>query len=489
MNIRVLKGVEPEGVMYYFEEISQIPRGSGNEKQISQYIYQWACEKGYEAYQDRALNVIIKKPATPGYENSEAVLLQAHMDMVCEKNSDSNHDFPKDPILLKIEGDLISSAVGTTLGADNGIGVAYCMAILEEKNLKHPPLEILLTTEEESTFNGAMCVSPEFFKAKKLINLDQAEEDRILAGSCGGSGVKVMCPLNYELITSLSGYKGFHIKVSGLTGGHSGEDINKGHGSAISLLVRLLYEIKRKYKVKLADIYAGTSRLAISREAEAVIFVGTDRVQEVEHTIAEMKDIFTTEYKGICNDLKIQFKESDSIDSKIITEEDFDKIMQLLYLFPDGIKNMNGLMPGVVESSINLGILRFENGYLKAEAELRGSFDSTCQHIKNQLINLSEVFGAEIKFFSEYPAWSYNSESIVREKAISVFKEEFGKELKPIVVHAGIECGCLLKSMPWLDAIAIGPNCWGFHSPSERMSASSVKAVWQFLKKLLEELK
>nr|WP_315020483.1 beta-Ala-His dipeptidase [uncultured Aminipila sp.] len=489
MNKSVLRGVEPEKVMCYFEKISQIPRGSGNEKQISQYIYEWACKKGYEAYQDEALNVIIKKPATSGYENSEVIMLQAHMDMVCEKNSDSNHDFLKDPILLKIEGDFISSAVGTTLGADNGIGVAYCMAILEEENVKHPPLEILITTEEESTFNGAMSVSPELFKAKKLINLDQAEEDRILAGSCGGSGVKVMRPLNYESITSGSGYKGFHVKVSGLTGGHSGEDINKGHGSAISLLVRLLYEMKRKYKIRLADIYAGTSRLAISREAEAVIFIGPDRVQEVEDTIAEMKNIFKTEYKGISNDLKIEFKENDSMDSKIITEQDFDKIIQFLYLFPDGIKNMNGAVPGVVESSINLGILRFEDGYLKVEAELRGAFDSTCQHIKNQLINLSEVFGAEIKFFSEYPAWSYNTESIVREKAIVVFKEEFSRELKPIVVHAGIECGCLLRSMPWLDAIAIGPNCWGFHSPSERMSASSVKIIWQFLKKLLEELK
>ncbi|QHI72529.1 beta-Ala-His dipeptidase [Aminipila terrae] len=291
MEKRVLRDIQPQRVMYFFEEISKIPRGSGNEKKISDYIYGWACENGLEAYQDKALNVIIKKPAAPGYEDSEPVMLQAHMDMVCEKNSDSFHDFSKDSVQLKIEGDMISSAVGTTLGADNGIGVAYCMAVLEKSDLKHPALEILLTTEEESTFKGALSVSPELFQAKKLINLDQAVENQILAGSCGGAGVKVLLPLEYEQVCKEKEYKAFQLSVSGLPGGHSGEDIDKGHGSAISLLIRLLYEIKSRHNVQLSHVSAGTSRLAISREAEAEILIYPEQQQEIQDTVEKMMGI------------------------------------------------------------------------------------------------------------------------------------------------------------------------------------------------------
>ncbi|QAT43830.1 beta-Ala-His dipeptidase [Aminipila luticellarii] len=489
MEKRVLSGVEPERVMYYFEKISRIPRESGHEKQISDYIYQWAVEKGLEAQQDSALNVIIKKPASTGYEASDPVMLQAHMDMVCEKNRDSSHDFSRDPILLKIEGDMISSASGTTLGADNGIGVAYCMAVLEDRNLKHPPLEILLTTEEESTFKGALTASPEMFQARKLINLDQSVEDEILTGSCGGSGVKIKLPFTCEAVPKGREYRTFQLRISGLLGGHSGEDIEKGHGSAINLLVRCLYELNKKQDIHLCSISAGTSRLAISREAEAKFLIPQDQEQEALCIVEQMSTVFRTEYRGICDALEVQCRAISQAEPGAISGDSLDKLVQFLYVFPDGIRNMNGVMPGVVESSINLGILRFQNGYLEVEAELRGAFASTCQHIKNQLNVLCRIFGAEIQFFSEYAAWVYNPESELRQKAMEVFKREFGKQLKPIVIHAGIECGCLLQSMPWMDAVAVGPSCWGFHSPGERMSAASVNRVWGFLLKLLEELK
>ncbi|QIB70526.1 aminoacyl-histidine dipeptidase [Aminipila butyrica] len=484
---QVLKGLEPEGVLTHFERISQIPRGSGNEKAVSDYIYGWAREKGLEAYQDSALNVIIKKPAAPGYEQSETVMLQAHMDMVCEKNSDSGHDFLKDPILLKLEGDLIASAGGTTLGADNGIGVAYCMAVLEAAELQHPPLEILLTTEEESTFKGANTVTADLFQANKLINLDQAEEDQILAGSCGGSGVKGTLPLEWEITPK--GFSAFRLGVSGLLGGHSGEDIHRGHGTAIGLLVRALYALKGLFDIRLAEMSGGSYRLAISREAEAILLVPELMGQQVNATVKQLEETFQTEYQGVCQQLVLEWTELENSNAEVLTDTSLDKLIQFLYLFPDGIENMNGVMTGLVESSINLGVIRLGKAGLDVEAELRATFESTGQHIKNQVVLLGQVFGAEISFFAGYPSWPFHLHSPLREKTMEVFQQQFGREMKPVVIHAGIECGCLLKTMPHLDAIAIGPNCWGFHSPAERMSLSSVKRMWELLVQLLAELK
>lgn len=488
MSERVLCGLEPERVMYYFEEISRIPRESGNEKQISDYILKWALERKLDAVQDEFFNLIIKKPASEGYEKSAPVILQAHMDMVCEKTADSIHDFSKDPIKLKVEGDLISSAVGTSIGADDGIGVAYCMAVLEDEALKHPPVEVMLTTEEESTFNGAMSVYTGHFKGTRLINLDHAVENEVLAGSSGGSGVKVTMNITREDESLTKGYKCFTVRIGELPGGHSGEDIHRGHGNAISLMARMLYNCRKNVDFKLSEMYAGTSRLAICRDVNAILWVKEEEIDIFQQNVSRMEDIFQEEYGAITDSLKISLWERADYSKGGITEESFTKILHVLYLFPDGIQHMNNVVEGVVESSINLGIIRMYADSFEITGEIRSGFNSTGAHIKDKVRNLCELCEAQLEFFAGYPSWTYNPKSVLREKAQAAYREEFGGELKTVVLHAGIECGCLLEKMPYLDAIGMGPNCWGFHSPEERMSIKSVNSTWRLLKRLLENL-
>ena len=488
---KALSDLEPRKVFQYFEEISAIPRGSGNEKGISDHILAWARERGLAAVQDEYLNLIIKKPASGGYENADAVLLQAHLDMVCEKKSDSCHDFTQDPIPLRVEGDMIISAAGTTLGADNGIGVAYCMAVLDDDSLAHPPLEILLTTEEETTFNGAESVSPRHFSARRLINLDQAVDDEVLAGSCGGEGAILRLPLRYMVQAPRRPQEtAFSLRISGLPGGHSGEDIHRGHGNAIQLLARALCTCRTIDGLRLADLSGGTGRTAIPREAEAVITVDRDKETELRQSLEKLEAVFQTEYRAAAPGLRLELKRLDAAAGlPSLTEDALEKLLAFLYLMPDGIMQMNGAAPGVVESSINLGVARLTETGLELTAEMRNAYDSTTIHMEDRLSFLCRTFGAGCEFFTKYRPWSFNPHSPLREKAAEVYEGEFGKPLKTVVVHAGIECGSLLAKLPDLDAISIGPNCWFFHSPEERMSISSVGRAWQFLVKLLAELR
>lgn len=501
--------------LYYFEDISRIPRESGNEKQVSDYILKWAADLGLEAWQDEQNNLLIKKDAYPGQEQRPPVILQAHMDMVCEKRGDSTHDFLKDEILLKQEGDLLMSAVGTTLGADDGIGVAYCMAVLASEDLKHPPIEVILTTEEESTFNGAANVSFDRLEGRRLINLDYGDDQGVLCGSCGGMGIEVQIPVRQsddetagrnetgrvekgrKETDAGQEYRLYQILISGLCGGHSGEDIHRGNGSAIQLLTRLLRSLYEKRSgeadLRLVSIHSGTSRLAISREAAAEVLVARSCEEAFKAAVADLEKIFAREYAATAPNLRIAADRKAVFDAgkqqpRYYIGESFRRILDALTLFPDGIMKMNGAFPGLVESSLNLGIVSLEGDALKLVAEIRGAYQSTVEDIKEKVICLAECLGGSYRTFSAYCPWEYRQKSGLREAAICTYHNMFGQELKPTVVHAGIECGFFLKARPDLDAIALGPNCWHFHSPEERMSISSALKVWEFLKKLLEEL-
>ncbi len=495
MTEGVINNLKPAVVFRYFEKISAIPRNSGKEKAISDYIYRWALSKGLSAIQDETNNVIIKKPASKGYEEAAPVLLQAHMDMVCEKLSSSSHNFETDPILFKVDGDMLTAAGGTTLGADNGIGVAYCLALLEGSELLHPPLEVLLTVEEESTFRGVNSVSPEHFMAKRLINLDHAVEGEVLAGSCGGQGVRVNLPVEIlnskeqcELMLS-STTLSLHVK--GLPGGHSGEDIHRGFGSAIQLMLRILFESQRNYSASLSMFAGGTSRLAIAREARATVHLNKGQVSEYQGFLKQMEEVFRKEYEGVAPHLQVTVLEEEPTASEItiLRQDSFRKLLNFLVLFPDGIQQMNGAIPGVVESSINMGIVELKKGSLNITAEMRYGLKSTGHNIENKIEAICHTFQASQEFFSEYAPWPYYAHSELRNKAMQVFESLYGYPMKATVVHAGIECGCLLERMPYLDAISIGPNCWNFHSPTERMSISSVERCWKFLTTLLETLR
>lgn len=475
-----------EAPLALFEEISRIPRPSGKEQRISNYVKAWAEARGLDVYQDSSYNLIILKGASPGCEGCAPVILQAHMDMVCEKDSGSAHNFDTDPILLQAEGDWLRSACGTTLGADDGIGVAYCMAVLADNALVHPPIEVLLTVEEESTFFGAATVDWSLLRGTRLINLDFGVEKSVLCGSCGGSGVEVTLPLERE--AAPAGWSAIHLTLRGLMGGHSGEDINKGRGSAIQLMTRALRRCCQDCGARLVSFSGGSYRLAISREAEATVLVPPEETVACLLLISRLNRTFQAEYEAATSELRLQGEASSVTADTCCTEDACRRALLLLSLLPDGVQKMNGAFPGVVESSNNLGTVRMEEGLLRLTAEIRGAYASTVADLQEKIALLAQSAGGECRFHDVYYSWTYHDASPLRAAASDCYERLYGAPLTPVVVHAGIECGFFLHARPNLDAIALGPNAERFHSPQERLSISSTLRVWEFLKALLRDL-
>ena len=468
--------------LYIFEEISGIPRESGNETEIRNFLIQRAQDKGFEAIYDEANNVIIKKPGSKGYEDYPPIILQAHMDMVCEKLITSEHDFRYDPIELVVDGDMIR-AEGTTLGADDGIGVALGMSVLESDDFSHPPLELLFTAEEETSFHGAESINGKLFKGHRVINLDFSEDDKIVVGSCGGVGMKVKLLVQKERVVRENG-KAWEISITGMPGGHSGEDVNKGYGSAIQLMTRVLRQLLRQFDIGLVSLKGGSNRLALARECKAVVLTYADLLP----TLKKMQQIFINEYGEVTSDLEISVKQVE-IDGLKYSGDGFDRIMTLLTLFPDGIMQMNGAFPGVVGSSINMGIVDERDGQFYIEAEIRGDRVSTILDIAEKVAHLVEIKGGTWEKFGNYAPWQYNPESQLCKKAMEVYEETFGEIMTPMVLHAGLECSLLGDNISNMDAISIGPNMWNCHSPNEQLSISSTKKIWRYLKLLLGELR
>ena len=496
---------QTEAPLFYFSQLAEIPRYSGKEKAVSDFLLNWALERGLDAYQDAVWNLIIKKPGSAGREAEEPVILQAHLDMVCEKDSTSRHNFETDPIPLRMEGDWLTSAAGTTLGSDDGIGVAYIMAVLADETLSHPPIEALLTVQEESTFAGAANVDWSLLLGKRLINLDQSVENEVLCGACGGTGMQMRVPLVQEPIPE--DFQTMRVTISGLEGGHSGEDIHRGRGSAIALLARGLQSCKEnlhglqgskadgRSKLRIVEFTGGTSRLAISREAGTVFAIAKTDVEACEQLWSELEQQWKKEYETTAKRLHVQVqtgtKESNDCKTKkqsCYTAESGEKILAALRLFPDGIQQMNGTFPGTVESSNNLGIVRTEETELVMTAEARGAYASTIEAIRQKVLCLADLLGGTCEFFAAYVPWEYRSDSPLRRLAMDTYREAFRTELKPVVVHAGIECGFFLQAKPDLDAISIGPTAQYFHSPKERLQVSSTLREWMFLKELLERM-
>lgn len=473
-----MKDIMTNRVLRIFEKLNTYPRESGNEKAVSDYIAAWAAGKGFEVTQDEYMNLIIRKPATDGYEDRDPVILQAHMDMVCEKNSDSSHDFSRDHIALKVEGDWLMSDCGTSLGADDGIGVAAAMAILEDEDAQHPALEVVFTVEEETSFAGAENVDISTLKATRMINLDHACENEVIAGSCGGTGVEFTMPL--ERCSDFAGdAKAYRITVTGLMGGHSGEDIHRGRGNAITLLIRLL----ENPAFKVVSISGGTNRLAIPREASAVV-LAESREAAVE-AVNSAKASFRREYGAVAPDLDIIIGDADF--APPLTDESFAKIAAAVRLYPNGIVSMNGSFENTVESSDNIGIISTEGDVLSLTSEIRGAYRTTVDSIAATIDALAGLLGAEVRYFNGYVPWEYKDESAMKELAIKVYGELRGETMNCIALHAGLECGFFAEKKPELDIISIGPDCIYFHSPQERASIPSILRFYDFLKELLRQ--
>jgi dipeptidase D len=485
----ILKQLDYKNILYYFSEISKIPRGSGNEKAISDYLLSFAKEHQLECTQDMANNIIMIKDATPGYEEEPAIILQGHMDMVCEKQKDNSHDFLKDGIKLAVDGDYIH-AIGTTLGADNGIAVAYIMAMLSDTTLEHPRLEAIITTDEEVGMNGAIALDLSNLQGKYLINLDSEEEDCILT-SCAG-GMRTNCTLPIQRVSGFG--KRVLISLSGMYGGHSGTDIDKNRANASKLLGRLLFELREKDTFGLITMQGGFKDNVIPREASAELFLPGEEEKELEEAFLHIKDNITKLMAGLKQEmaaseplLSFDIEDMGNDTYQVLHPVSFEKMLFMLINMPNGIQVMSSHIPGFVESSLNLGCLKVEEDTVTFIDAIRSSIYSYKHFMSNQLKYLINFLGGECEEYAEYPSWEYQPNSRLREHYKRIYREHTGKEMRVEAIHAGLECGVISDKLPGIDAISIGPDLFNVHTIEEKMSISSAIRVYQILEKVVKE--
>lgn len=487
MTNRVLKDIKPIEVFKYFEEISQIPRGSGNERGISNYLVAFAEQHNLEVIQDSALNVIIKKKATPGYENSPAVIIQGHMDMVCEKNVGTEHDFEKDPLKLRVVDDMVY-ATGTTLGADNGIAVAMGMAILASKEIEHPAIELLVTTEEETGMDGAQALDAKNIDGRILINIDSEEEGTLLVSCAGGLTAKTIIPTSWEepgkdLVPCV-------IRIRGLKGGHSGMEINKGRGNSNKLMGRVLVGLADSIDFRLAKVNGGSKHNAIPREADAVILIKPEDKDAAKEQISEWEEVFKNELRTPDPELRIEFEVLSEGPSKVLDAKTANSLITYLYLAQDGINSMSMDIPGLVESSLNLGVVTTLEDKIEFISAIRSSVKSLKMEIFTRLATVAKLVGAKVSTESNYPEWAYNPDSKIRNIFVEVYEKMTGHKPEIAAIHAGLECGLLgEKFNGQIDMISFGPNLYDVHTPDEHMSISSVETMWNYLLEVLKNVK
>lgn len=481
----VISNLKPQDVFKYFEEISRIPRGSGNEKGISDYLVNFAKDLGLEVIQDEALNVIIRKPGTPGYENSPYVILQGHMDMVNEKNTSTVHDFEKDPLKLRVVDDMLY-ATGTTLGADNGIAVAMAMAILASKDIPHPPLEVLITTEEETGMGGAMKLDMSKLKGRTLINIDSEEEGRLLVSCAGGVRVYMTLPVKRESVRQ--GFKAYTLYVRGLKGGHSGSEIDKGRGNSNKILGRILNSLSTDFDMQLSSMSGGSKMNAIPREAEAVLLFDPSVVSKVKESVSCWNETLRNELHTSDPGITLSLEEC-QMPKYALDKESCRKAIASLMLIPCGIKTMSMDIKDLVESSNNLGVLVTNDENITYECAIRSSVKSLKYAILEEIKQLAALTGSTVETTGDYPEWQYNPVSPIRDTFVRVYKKLYNKEPEIYALHAGVECGLFKEKLPDLDMISFGVNLYDVHTPDEHLSISSTERGYEYLCEVLKELK
>ncbi|CAK7009387.1 MAG: Cytosol non-specific dipeptidase [Tissierella sp.] len=485
IKLRILEGLKPERVMYYFEEISKIPRCSYDEKRISDYLAKIGNDLGLEVIQDEALNIIIKKPASKGYENSPIVVLQGHMDMVGEKTEESNHDFSKDPIKLELDGDYIVSRE-TTLGADNGIAVAMALAILESKEISHPQLEVLITSNEESGMSGAAALDPNNIEGKILINIDSEEEGTILVSCAGGERNIITIPIEWNKLSDNKEL--YELIVTGLKGGHSGMEIHKGRGNANKIIGRILDVMNRKVDIDLCYIEGGSKSNAIPRYAKAIISIPNDIIEETKILISKIEKDLRFELNSSDKDITLVLEKAKEDKSKVFSNETKTRVITSLMLLPNGVQTMSMDIEGLVESSNNVGVIKTMENDITIESAMRSSVGTLKNHISNQIRLLAETVGAQWESSSAYPAWEYNKDSYIRDIFKGAYKEVYGKDINIAAIHAGLECGLFKEKFGDMDMVSFGPNMYGVHAPGEKLSISSTERTYNLLLKVLERI-
>lgn len=483
---RLLEGLEPKAVFYYFEEICGIPHVSHHTKEISDYCVDFAKNHGLRYVRDEAGNVIIYKPAAPGYEEHPAVIIQGHLDMVGAKTEGSEHDFLRDPI--RLDGEALArgvlTAVDTTLGGDDGIAVAYALAILADPKLKHPAIEAVFTVDEEVGLLGANALDTSALSGRYLLNLDSEVEGSFLVGCAGGLRSDLSLPVH---MTEYEGER-LEITVCNLTGGHSGSEIGTGRPSANVLMGRLLKEIDDCGDFYLEWLNGGVVDNAIAPKCTARIVCGPEDTQEIKAACDRLCSNLRTEYAGIDDNITILCSRLDSGVYSVADDIGREKILCLLRNLPYGVMARNAKDISLVETSLNLGILRFEDGVLRAGYSIRSSFESAKRDLADRIGFLAEFLGGEYKESGDYPAWPFKPGSKLCETAGGVYREMYGREAKFETIHAGLECGIFAGRMPGLDIISYGPSMKNIHTFDEQLDISSVKRVYEFTLRLLEAL-
>lgn len=484
--MKVLEGIKPERVMYFFEEITRIPRCSHREKEISDYLVKIGKELRLEVIQDEALNVIIKKPGTLGYENSPIIILQGHMDMVCEKTEESNHDFLKEPINIQVEGDYIV-AKETTLGADNGIALAMILSILESKDIPHPPIEALFTSDEESGMSGAIALNPNHINGKILINLDSEEEGTALVSCAGGERNIVTIPIKWRELSTNKEH--FELSISGLQGGHSGMEIDKGRGNSNKILGRVLDYLVGKIDMDIWHIEGGSKSNAIPRFSKANIVVSKEDIDELKSAVHDIEKVLKAELFHTDKNIEVNVSPVEGNKNKVFTKDTMNKVISALVLIPNGVQTMSGAIEGLVESSTNLGVVDTVDGNVTLESSIRSSLGTLKAHISNQINLLCQCMNIESESLSAYPAWQYKEDSYIREVLKETYRETYNKDLNISAIHAGLECGLFDEKFEDMDMISFGPNMYGVHAPGEKLSISSTIRTYDFLLKVLEKIR
>lgn len=484
--MKILENITDERIFYHFKEINKIPRGSGNEEQISNYLIEFGKRLGLECIQDKALNVIIKKPASKGYENSPTVIIQGHMDMVCEKNNDKVHDFTKDPIGFIVKDDYIY-ADNTTLGGDDGIAVAYAMAILEDNTIEHPSIEVLITTDEESGMSGARAVQRENLSGKIVLNLD-SEEEGMLWVSCAG-GIRTQSTLPIEWINKKGSTKEFVLEVKGLKGGHSGAEIHLGRGNANKIIGRLLREISKEVDLNLISLNGGAKDNAIPREATAVLSIDESKEKELAEIKTRVYEELKNEFGKRDPGLEVALLGTNVKVEKVFSDDTTSKAISLSYLYPNGINTISAEIEGLTESSTNLGVVITNGNDIEYHSAVRSSVRSLKAEIVERNKCLTEVLGGTFTSNSSYPEWPYKADSKIRDICKEVYSRMYGKEPEVVAIHAGLECGILKERLGDLDMISFGPDIFDIHTPNEHMSISSALRCFEYLLEVLKEIR
>lgn len=480
-----LDNLEPKKVFYYFEELTKIPRCSKKEEKVSAWLENFAKERNLDYVRDEFNNIIIRKPGTSGYENSPTLIIQGHMDMVCEKTPESTINFDTDPIEFVVEGnDIIAKE--TTLGADNGIAVAMALAILDSDDIVHPPLEVLLTSDEETGMTGAKNLDGTLLKGKTLLNID-SEDEGVACIACAG-GEKDYAIFNKEFKDIEDGKEFYEVSITGLKGGHSGQEADKGLGNANKLLARSLYRFMENFDFDLVDIEGGAKPNAIPRYAKAVIAINPSDKKNIQDLVVELNGEYVSELGKVDPDVRLNF-ESGSSAEKALTDKLKKNIIYLINVLPNGVQSMSHNVKGLVGCSINVGVIESDNNEIRVLSSIRSELKSLKKEVVSRYKIASELCEADFEQQSEYPAWEYKDVSPIRDIVAQTYKELFNDELKLEAIHAGLECGIFKESIGDIDMISIGPNIHGVHAPGETLEIESTRNVYKLILEILKKCK